>query len=55
MGDPLKEYLDNDPESANFIVKHLLKFDARKRQEFILEMKKHHRNQTRIELYLERE
>ena len=39
LGDPPKEYLNNDPESANFIIKHSLKFDAKKPQEFILEMK----------------
>ena len=34
-----KEYLNNDPESANIIIKHSLKSDAKKPQDFILEMK----------------
>ena len=39
LGDPPKEYLNNDPESANFIIKHSLQFDAKKPQEFIQEVK----------------
>lgn len=39
LGNPPNEYLNNDPESANFIIKHSLKFDAKKPQEFILEVK----------------
>lgn len=40
LGDPPKEYLSNDPESANFITKHSLQFDPKKPQEFIQEVKK---------------
>lgn len=40
LGDPPKEYLNNDPESANFIIKHSLQFDSKKPQEFIEEVKK---------------
>ena len=39
LGDPPKEYLNNDPQSAKFIIKHSLKSDTKKPQEFILEMK----------------
>ena len=40
LGDPPKEYLNNDSESANFIIKHSLHSDPKKPQEFIQEVKK---------------
>ena len=39
LGNPPKEYTNNDPEAANFIIKHALKFDAKKPHEFIHEIK----------------
>lgn len=40
LGNPPKEYTNNDPESANFMVKHALHFDPQKPHEFIDEMRK---------------
>ena len=39
LGDPLREYLNNDPESANFILKHALHFDPKKPHEFVQDVK----------------
>ena len=39
LGDPPKEYTNNDPEAANFMVKHALKFDSKRPHEFIDEIK----------------
>jgi hypothetical protein len=39
LGIPPREYTNNDPESANFVIKHRLKFDEKKPHEFIQEMK----------------
>ena len=39
LGDPPREYTNNDPESANFVIKHGLKFDEKKPHEFIQEIK----------------
>ena len=39
LGDPPKEYTNNDPEAANFMVKHALKLDSKRPHEFIDEIK----------------
>lgn len=39
LGDPPKEYLNNDPESANFMLKHALNFDPKKPHEFVQDVK----------------
>ncbi|XP_028410639.1 uncharacterized protein LOC114533331 [Dendronephthya gigantea] len=39
LGNPPRKYTNNDPESANFVIKHGLKFDAKKPHEFVQEMK----------------
>ena len=38
LGDPPREYT-NDPKAANFIVKHVLKFDSKRPHEFMDEIK----------------
>ena len=42
LGDPPCEYIDNDPEAANFMLKHGLHFDPKKPHHFIEE----HRTDT---------
>ena len=42
LGDPPREYTNNDPEAANFIVKHALKFNSKLPHEFIDEIKNVH-------------
>ena len=39
LGDPPVEYKNNDPESANFIIKHGLHFNASKPHEFVGKIK----------------
>lgn len=39
LGNPPSEYTNNDPEAANFMIKHGLHFDAKKPHEFIQEIK----------------
>ena len=39
LGDPPVEYKNNDPESANFIIKHGLHFNASKPHEFVEKIK----------------
>ena len=39
LGNPPREYTNNDPEAANFVIKHGLKFDEKKPHEFIQEIK----------------
>lgn len=39
LGDPPLEYKNNDPESANFIIKHGLHFTASKPHEFVEKIK----------------
>ena len=39
LGNPPREYTNNDPESANFVIKHGLNFDEKKPHEFVQEMK----------------
>lgn len=51
LGDPPSEYVNNDPEAANFMIKHGLHFDAKKPHQFIEEIKNiveaQHRNEDR--------
>ncbi|KAJ7370712.1 hypothetical protein OS493_030464 [Desmophyllum pertusum] len=51
LGDPPSEYVNNDPEAANFMIKHGLHFDAKKPHHFIQEIKHiveaQHRNEDR--------
>ena len=35
LGDPSKEYANNDVEAGNFMIKYALEFDAKKPHEFI--------------------
>lgn len=42
LGDPPCEYVNNDPEAANFMLKHGLNFDPKKPHHFIEE----HRTDT---------
>ena len=35
LGDPLKEYANNDVKAGNFMIKYALEFDAKKPHEFI--------------------
>lgn len=39
LGDPPPEYTNNDPESANFLIKHGLHFSACKPHEFVEKIK----------------
>lgn len=39
LGNPPSEYINNDPESANFIIKHGLHFNVEKPHEFIHKIK----------------
>lgn len=39
LGNPPEEYTNNDPEAANFMIKHALKFDPKRPHEFIAEMR----------------
>ena len=39
LGNPPSEYTNNDPEAANFMIKHGLHFDSKKPHEFIQEIK----------------
>ena len=39
LGDPPSQYTNNDPESANFLIKHGLHFTASKPHEFVEKMK----------------
>lgn len=39
LGDPPCEYVNNDPEAANFMIKHGLQFDSKKPHQFIQEIK----------------
>ncbi len=39
LGNPPKEYVNNDPEAANFMVKHALNFDQKSPDQFINEVK----------------
>lgn len=39
LGDPPCEYVNNDPEAANFMIKHGLQFDSKKPHQFIEEIK----------------
>ena len=39
LGNPPSEYINNDPEAANFMIKHGLQFDAKKPHEFIEEIR----------------
>ena len=39
LGNPPSEYTNNDPEAANFMIKHGLHFDAKNPHEFIQEIK----------------
>lgn len=51
LGNPPLEYTNNDPESANFMIKHGLKFEAQTPNEFISAVKKivklQHNNEER--------
>lgn len=51
LGDPPCEYVNNDPEAANFMLKHRLHFDPKKPHHFIEEVKNitqtQHRNEDR--------
>ena len=51
LGDPPVEYVNNDPEAANFMIKHGLHFDPKKPHHFIEEIKNivqtQHRNEDR--------
>ena len=51
LGNPPLEYTNNDPESANFMIKHGLKFQAKKPNEFISAVKQivklQHNNEER--------
>ncbi|KAJ7370714.1 hypothetical protein OS493_030468 [Desmophyllum pertusum] len=51
LGDSPSEYVNNDPEAANFMIKHGLHFDAKKPHHFIQEIKHiveaQHRNEDR--------
>lgn len=51
LGNPPTPYVNNDPEAANFMIKHGLHFNARKPHEFIQEIKEiietQHRNEDR--------
>ena len=51
LGDPPCEYVNNDPEAANFMLKHGLHFDPKKPHHFIEEVKNivqtQHRNEDR--------
>lgn len=49
LGNPPSEYVNNDPEAANFMIKHRLHFDAKKPHEFIQEIKKIVETQQRNE------
>ncbi len=39
LGDPPKEYTNNDPEAANFMIKYGLKFESKKPHEFVSAVK----------------
>lgn len=39
LGNPPRSYTNNDPEAANFIIKHELNFEAKKPDQFISEIK----------------
>ena len=39
LGNPPKEYVNSDPEAANFMVKHALNFDPKSPDDFINEVK----------------
>ena len=39
LGNPPREYTNNDPEAANFMVKHALNFDPKSPEEFINEIR----------------
>ncbi len=39
LGSPPKSYTNNDPEAANFIIKHGLNFEAKRPHQFISEVK----------------
>ena len=39
LGDPPRDYVNNNPEAANFIIKHGLHFDSKKPHHFIEEIK----------------
>ena len=39
LGNPPEEYTNNDPEAANFMIKHALKFNPKRPHEFIAEMR----------------
>ena len=39
LGNPPSEYINNDPEAANFMIKHGLHFDAKKPHEFLQEIR----------------
>ena len=49
LGDPPMEYKNNDPESANFIIKHGLHFNAKKPHEFVEKIKNIAETQQRNE------
>lgn len=49
LGNPPSEYTNNDPEAANFMIKHGLQFDSKKPHEFIQEIKKIIETQQRNE------
>ena len=39
LGNPPSEYINNDPEAANFMIKHGLHFDVKKPHEFLQEIR----------------
>lgn len=39
LGNPPKEYTNNDTESGNFMIKHALQFDPKQPHEFVEEMR----------------
>lgn len=49
LGNPPQEYTNNDPESANFLIKHGLQFNAQKPHEFIDKIKEMVETQQRNE------
>jgi hypothetical protein len=55
LGDPPKEYTNNDPEAANFMIKHALNFDPKKPHEFVHDMRNivetQYRNEDRAVFY----
>ena len=39
LGNPPLDYINNDPEAANFMIEHGLHFDAKKPHKFIQDIK----------------